>query len=99
MMARRVIGNRITYRQQLVLRQALASYWFAVATLIKAGVEVPPEIADWARELAGTTVTVLVRCVVCRDSFPKAIMLGLGTHEEAFCPGCMAALESMRHDG
>ena len=96
---RKVISNRITYRQQLVLCQALASYRFAVATLVKAGVEVPPGVADWGKELAGTTVTVLVRCAVCRDSFPKATTLGFGAHEEEICPGCMAALESMRREG
>ena len=35
-----MIGNRVTYRQQLVLRQALSSYRFAVTTLTAAGVEV-----------------------------------------------------------
>ena len=95
---RKVIGNRVTYRQQLVLRQALASYRFAVATLTEAGVEVPPGVADWGKELAGTRVTVLVRCVVCRDSFPKTTTLGFGAHEEEICPGCMAELEAMRRD-
>jgi hypothetical protein len=86
---------RVTYRQQVVLRQALASYKLAIETFEKAGCTVPSDVADWADQLAATVVTVPVRCLACNGSFSLTVPLGAHVSETAFCPSCVAEIEKL----
>ena len=88
-------GNRVTYRQQTVLRQAFESYRFAVEVFTKASFDVPAEVVEWGDRLARMSVTVMARCSVCSGSFPVEVTIPASISVPTICPSCVAELEKL----
>ena len=88
-------ADRVTYRQQTVLRQAFESYRFAVEAFTKAAFDVPAEVLEWEDRLAATSVTVMARCLVCKGSFPVVVPIPASISDPTVCPSCVAELEAL----
>lgn len=88
-------NNRVTYRQQTVLRQAFESYRFAVEVFAKASFDIPAEVLEWKDRLAATSVVVVARCSVCSGSFPVEVPIPASISVPRICPSCVAELEAL----